>query len=99
MMRKVIFVLFCIISLKVASQTDKKFEQQPPLTNSQRFLLDYEIKGWNLTIQDTVKLNKINLDTYEQSRKTADDIELFDQSSGLTILLYSVNRAVSNKNK
>ena len=67
-------------------------------TNCMRYKLDFEVKGWRgNVIQDSSLVNQLNLNFYESKRKDIDDVELFDSTTGLTVIVYSSAKTTANK--
>lgn len=61
--------------------------------NIERYGLDYELPNYTFVNGDSMVLNTINLDRALLMREASVDKELYDLNSGLTILIYSEERA------
>lgn len=89
---KIIFSVMLLFTGFVSkAQTGKAAIEAPRPTNVERFKIDYEIKGWTI-IQDTVKLNSLNLDYFDALRDLNVDKEVFDRPTLLTIILYAKSK-------
>ena len=101
-MKKLVFLwmlFFFLLSLSNKAQTSAKEIVQSihVPTNVERFTKDYEIKGWNKTIQDTVKVNSLNLNYYDSQRHETNDLEFVDDATGLVVIVYSGKKTTANK--
>jgi hypothetical protein len=78
------------------SQTSKiATPQQTSVTNITRYKIDYEIK--DVATPTSTLLESLDLAQYEAQRQDATDIEILDANHGVTIILYSNNKAGMNK--
>lgn len=88
-----ISMLFCIgIS---AQSTSRKVEANQTLTNIERLNIDFEVK--DVQTPDLNLLNAINLSEFENQRKENEDVEIFEEVSGYTIILYSKIKVADRK--
>ena len=61
----------------------------------QRYQKDYELKDFTLTASNEAVLYQLDLDAVEHHRDPFADVEVTDIPTGLTIILYSEERARS----
>lgn len=99
---KTVFVCFITIILSTAgwSQNISSSRQEQPqvqLSNIDRLYLDYEVKDIANPNQDLVQ--QINLSLYDSYRQENTDVEVNDFPSGYTLILYSTNKTIFNKNQ
>ena len=74
------------------------FAQQKELItekNMERLKIDFEVK--NLVQPDSAKINRIDFNQYEKLRSLNDRTEVFDKTSGYTIVLYSKKECDENR--
>ncbi|MBP7807721.1 MAG: hypothetical protein KA163_00375 [Bacteroidia bacterium] len=106
-MKRFLFTLLIVsITALVKAQTimptignGKLIDESMVETNTSRYQIDYEIKGWNGAIKDSDKINQLDLNFYDSKRLEKDDIELFDSVTGLTVIVYSEKKTTQNKSK
>lgn len=79
--------------------TGKLIDESMIETNASRYKIDYEIKGWSGAIKDSDKINQLDLNFYDSKRLEKEDIELFDSTTGLTVVVYSEKKTTQNKSK
>lgn len=91
-----IIVLFFGFYYCQAQSSNKKAEPIFIPSNVERFKKDYSIKGWN-TIQDTSKINQLNLNYYDSIRNDIADIEVPDTATSLIVIVYSKIKTTNNK--
>ena len=60
----------------------------PSPSNIERYGIDYKIKDFSLTDQDSSLVEQIDLSSLEQYRSEFQDVEVIDNLTGLTIILF-----------
>ncbi|MCW3078215.1 MAG: hypothetical protein JWO32_2824 [Bacteroidetes bacterium] len=103
------FILFLIFSKSInvfAQQHQNPFSMDSILTrksviisrptNVQLYKIDYEVKGW-VNIEDSSKINTLNLEYYDSLRMEDVDLEVLDTPTLLTLIIYSKTRNTLNK--
>lgn len=102
-MKKIIILsALILLCFSVKSQPSApKFDIASALfmSNCARYTVDYEIKGWNGVIKDSLSINKLNLNEYDAKRKEKEDAEIFDAGTGLTVIVYSEKKTAIYKSK
>lgn len=79
------------ISFLCTSQVDYTSKMVTPVhtpTNIERYGVDYELKNYTFTSEDSTILNQLDLKQFEEFRNPSENIEINDPSSGLTIILF-----------
>lgn len=89
-------VLFFGFYFCQAQSSNKRAQPLVIPSNVERFEKDYTIKGWN-TIQDTSKINQLNLEYYDSIRNDILDLEVPDAATSLIVIVYSKIKATNNK--
>ena len=110
-MKRILFLALLMGGFQLKSQTatitstlatSKLMDNSAIKTNVQRYKIDYEIKEWvsnplvNVDI-DTEKLNQLDLNYYDSKRKQSEDYEEYDTKTGLTVIVYSIQRMTANQ--
>ncbi|MBI2720593.1 MAG: hypothetical protein HYX39_00310 [Bacteroidetes bacterium] len=91
-----IVLFFGFYFCQAQSFTNKKVEPYYIPSNVERYKKDYSIKGWN-AIQDTSKINQLNLNYYDSIRNDILDLEVPDAATSLIVIVYSKIKATNNK--
>ncbi len=106
--RSIIFFMktlfICIIAIVVSTtswsqniSSSRSEQPQVQLSNIDRLYLDYEVKDIPNPNHDLVM--QINLALYDTYRQENTDVEVDDFPSGYTLILYSTNKTIFNKNR
>lgn len=100
-MKRLFFFLTVFTScLAVKSQdnTGKLIDESAIPTNTERYKKDYEIKDWqNPLLINMDKLKQLDLDYFDAKRKENEDVEVYDSTTGLTVIVYSIQKANESK--
>lgn len=94
-----LFLFLGVVSL--AQQThdasSRIAPQISPVSNVERYGVDYALKNYVFQDGDSTVLEQINLDALEHHRNPSQDIEVLDQTTGLIVILYHRKRAKKAK--
>ena len=87
-----ILTCFCTSTSSIYAQESKVQVKQVLPSNVQRYTLDYEIPGFNLTSENIEMLNALDLSTVEFLRLETEDRLVDLPNSNYQVLLYAKNR-------
>jgi len=96
-MKYTLTILFFFIAINLFCQASKSESAYTIPDNVYRYKLDFEIK--NVVSIDTALVLSLDIDQYEHLRQELADVEVYDVSGNVTIILYSIVTCQQNKRK
>lgn len=96
-MRTIIFILILCSTISGHAQLENNSDSKYAAfintpTPQERYKVDYEIADYIFINGDSTVLDLLNLDSLENMRSQANDIEVIDTATGLTVILYFEKR-------
>ncbi len=90
MKQLLLLIVLTLLGFQSFSQGPTSRQMVPiiPLTNVERYGIDYEIKDYTFNISDSTLINSIDLNSIEHLRSQTENIEVIDATTGQTIILF-----------
>lgn len=82
-------------SSQVTPSESKQYIQPILVSNIDRYGVDYILKDYIFTSNDSTFLNQLDLSIVESQRSMNEDVEVVDPATGLTIILFFEKKGVS----